>query len=428
MVRRRLRHRERPGRRQIVAMAIGAWLTGCGPAAPDRPGTLTPIDPPALAGAMAPQIATSGDDLWLSWLEPGVQGGHRLRAAPLREAAWGPAITVAEADDMLANWADVPSLIMLPGGELAAHWLRLGAGGGENYGIRITASPDGGRSWSELGSPHRDPGPGEHGFVSAVVESSAARLFWLDGRELAARPEGGVSESGAPKGGGMQLRTVTLTAAAIGPEEVIDPDVCTCCPTSAVIGAGGPVVFYRDHTDGEIRDIAAIHRVGAGWSDPVLVHADGWEVPGCPVNGPAAAAGPEGRTLVVAWFTAADNQPRVRAAFSQDGGATFGEALEIDADRPHGRTAVLMHGDHEAIVVWMSASGADGAELRLRRIDTAGRMSGVVPLARVKPGRSSGFPRLARAGGEILVAWTDAATPSRVRAALLREEAVPAVR
>jgi hypothetical protein len=250
----------------------------------------------------------------------------------------------------------------------------------------------------------------------------------------------------------MQLRTATLTRAAIGAEEVIDPDVCTCCPTSAVMGAGGPVVFYRDHTAGEIRDIAAIRRVGSGWSSPIPVHADGWEVPGCPVNGPAAAAAPDGRTIVVTWFTAAGNQPRVRAAFSQDAGASFMPPLEIDAGRPHGRTAALMVGEDEAFVVWMSSAVAEasagaeasavseGAEIRLRRIDAAGRMSDAVALARVTPGRSSGFPRIARAGsagrsggaggtgGVILVSWTDAATPSRLRAALLTPELVPAVR
>jgi hypothetical protein len=376
-----------------------------------------PADPPALGGAMAPQIAAAGDDLWLSWLEPGVEGGHRLRAARLVGSDWEPALTVAEAGDMLANWADVPSLIMLPGGDLAAHWLRLAAGGGENYGIRIAASPDQGRTWSDLGSPHGDAGPGEHGFVSAVVESGSARLFWLDGREMAASPAGF-----------MQLRTATLTHEAIGPEEVIDPDVCSCCPTSAVMGAGGPVVFYRDHSAGEIRDIAAIRRVGDGWSSPVLVHADGWEVPGCPVNGPSAAASPDGRTLVVAWFTAAGNQPRVRAAFSKDAGGTFMAPLEIDADRPHGRAAALMAGDDEAFVVWISSSGVDGAVLRLRRIDSRGHMSDPVTLASVTPGRSSGFPRLARADGDIMVAWTDAATPSRLRAALLEEEEIPPVR
>jgi hypothetical protein len=33
--------------------------------------------------------------------------------------------------------------------------------------------------------------------------------------------------------------------------------------------------------------------------------------------------------------------------------------------------------------------------------------------------RSSGFPRIERAGGELVVAWRDSGTPSRVRTAVV---------
>ena len=47
------------------------------------------------------------------------------------------------------------------------------------------------------------------------------------------------------------------------------------------------VPVYRDRTEAEIRDIAIVRLVDGIWSDPALVSADGWEIAGCPVNGPA---------------------------------------------------------------------------------------------------------------------------------------------
>ncbi len=369
---------------------------------------------------MAPQVTQMGADLWLSWLVPRPDGGHRLGAARMGSGAWEPAILVTEGTDLLANWADVPSLIPLPGGAMAAQWLVSAGKGHDSYSIEIASADPGGRDWRRLGAPHKDDGPGEHGFVSSVLESPSARLFWLDGRLLA----GGQEEH---DGGAMQLRTAVLTRHAIGPESILDGDVCTCCPTSAVMGAGGPVVFYRDHAPGEIRDIAFVRWTASGWSDPAALHDDGWEVPGCPVNGPVAAASGDGSTIAVAWFTAPGNMPRVRAAFSRDGGASFTSPLEIDADRPHGRPGIVLTGDAEAVVIWMASGGADHAEIRMRRINAEGRMGEPLLAGRTRPGRSSGIPRLASAGSDLLAVWTQTEFPAGLRAALVPGAAVPAI-
>lgn len=55
------------------------------------------------------------------------------------------------------------------------------------------------------------------------------------------------------------------------------------------------------------------------------VHADGWKITRCPVNGPASAS--RGATLAVAWFTSASARPSGQLAFSEDAGATFGPPI-----------------------------------------------------------------------------------------------------
>ena len=66
---------------------------------------------------------------------------------------------------------------------------------------------------------------------------------------------------------------------------------------------------------------------------------DGWQIEGCPVNGPAIDT--DGGRAVVAWFTAANNTPKVKVAFSGDDGVTFGKAFEIDKGTPSGRVDVI---------------------------------------------------------------------------------------
>ncbi len=155
----------------------------------------------------------------------------------------------------------------------------------------------------------------------------------------------------------MTLRTVVLQGGVrdgkMAGDEKIDGRVCSCCQTDAALAAAGPVIAYRDRSGEEVRDVSVIRRIAAGWSQPVRVHADNWKIPGCPVNGPAIAAA--GRRVAVAWFTAAPPNPRVQAAFSEDGGATFGPAVVVDGDKPFGRVDLALDGNGDALVTWLAA-------------------------------------------------------------------------
>ncbi len=72
---------------------------------------------------------------------------------------------------------------------------------------------------------------------------------------------------------------------------------------------------------------------------PKPVSGDGWEIDGCPVNGPVVAA--RGDHAALAWFTGAGGVPAVKIAFSDDQGTSFGPAQQIDLGGPAGRVDSL---------------------------------------------------------------------------------------
>ena len=152
---------------------------------------------------------------------------------------------------------------------------------------------------------------------------------------------------------------------------------------------------------------SVMRRVDGAWVDGVPVHDDGWEIAGCPVNGPAIAA--QGRRVAVAWFAAPDNVARARVAFSTDGGATYGEPAVIDDGYPAGRVDVVMLEDGAALVVWLERTGGDAAEVRMRIVGADGQVGESAAVSETTSTRPSGFPRIAPlSDGTFLAAWTDA--------------------
>ena len=122
--------------------------------------------------------------------------------------------------------------------------------------------------------------------------------------------------------------------------------------------------------------------------------------------------------LTNAWFTAADDTPRVKVAFSSDGGKSFGRPTRIDSGSPVGRVDVILLPDDAALVSWLELT-ARGEEYRIRRVEPDGPEHQSLTLAVTRSGRTSGFPRMARSGNEIYFAWTQAidlpAVPTRDR-------------
>ena len=345
---------------------------------------------PALEGSIGPNLSVAPDGrVLLSWIDRLGNGRHALRFSVKQGDGWSAPRVIAEGADWFVNWADFPSIVALPDGSLAAHWLVKSAAATYAYDVRIARSTDGGTHWSAPIVPHRDGTPTEHGFVSLFpARDGRLAAAWLDGRE-----------------GG----TMTLRYAAVGPdgamqdEALLDARVCDCCQTSAAVTAKGPLVVYRDRSGQEVRDIAVVGLRAGRWSEPRGLPADGWEIQGCPVNGPAVAA--SGGRVAVAWFTAANDAPRVRLAFSNDAGTSFGAAVRVDDGNPLGRVDVALLDDGSAVVSWVESS-PEGGSLRVRRIPADGEPGAAAIVLPAGAKLGNGFPQMARSRDALVFAWT----------------------
>jgi hypothetical protein len=123
--------------------------------------------------------------------------------------------------------------------------------------------------------------------------------------------------------------------------------------------------------------------------------------------------------VVIAWFTATGDQGRAFAAFSSNAGATFGAPVRLDDVSAIGRVDVQLLGDGSAVATWIEF--ADGrAQFKARRVDPSGQRGTAVAVAGMSAGRSSGYPRLARFGDELVFAWTEADNTPGVRTAVAR--------
>jgi hypothetical protein len=141
------------------------------------------------------------------------------------------------------------------------------------------------------------------------------------------------------------------------------------------------------------------------------VHADGWKMSGCPVNGPAVAA--NDNQAIVGWYTAANQHPMLQLARSVDAGDSFAAPVVVDrGDAVLGRAAVALDAQ-QAWVAWLRED-ASGQSLWVARYSADLSR----PLQRVKVatlhgrGGVTGFPQLALLAGHAYLAWTDVAGSS----------------
>lgn len=371
---------------------------------------------PAASGSAEPNLTVGPDGrVYMSWLEP-ASAGHALRFAVHDGTRWSDAQTIVQRPNFFVNWADFPSLIVLDGGRLAAHWLQKTGASTYAYEVRVSQSGDAGKTWSTPIVAHRDSSESEHGFVAMWNDGGKLGAAWLDGRKV--KPGG---HDGHDAGNEMMLVSTTIAAdGKLGTEVRLDERTCDCCQNAAAMTSAGPIVAYRNRSDDarsedEIRDIYVTRRVGNKWLPGVAVYRDNWKIAACPVNGPAIAA--RGNRVALAWFAAPGDSARVTVAFSDDAGATFGKPVRVDAGNPSGRVDVSLLPDGGALVTWVERTGGDAASVQARRVGRDGKAGVSVTIASTSAARPSGFPQAVITGSSVVFAWTVAGRPSQVRVA-----------
>lgn len=378
----------------------------------EAPISVRPTGSPAGAGSAQPQLTVSSRGVLLSWIERSGSNAA-LKFAERTATGWTTPRQVAAGNDWFVNWADVPSVLRLADGSLYGHWLQKSGPSTYAYDVRLSRSSDDGKTWSPSFLPHHDGTATEHGFASLFQTPAAGlSLVWLDGR--ATKPAG----HGEHGGGAMSVRSAVFDRAGRQTSEVlVDSRVCDCCPTAAAVTSEGPIVAYRDRSLDEIRDIHVSRFVAGKWSEPVSVHRDSWKIAACPVNGPALSA--SGRTVAVAWFTAAGDEGHAYAAFSADAGASFGAPVRLDDTKAIGRVDVELLPDGSAVATWIEV-GDGPARFKIRRVRPSGDRGAATVVAEINAARSSGYPRLAGFGNEVVLAWTEVGDTPRVLTAVAK--------
>ena len=374
------------------------------------------VPSPAGPNSAQPQLSSSARGVLLSWVD---REGDKatLRFAERTATGWSAPRTVASGTDWFVNWADVPSVLRLDNGTLVGHWLQKSGADSYAYDVRLSYSQDDGKTWSPSFTPHDDGTKTEHGFASLFqMPGVGLGLVWLDGR--ATKPDAGHGDHGAA-GGAMSVRFATFDSSWRRTADTpVDQRVCECCPTTAAVTSDGPVAAFRNRTDDEVRDIYIARLENGRWTDPKPVHQDGWKINACPVNGPMLSA--RGRDVVIAWFTAKNNEGRAFAAFSHDAGRTFGAPVRLDDVGALGRVDVELMPNGSAIASWIEFAD-QRAQFRIRRVDPTGARSDSTTVSSLVGSRSSGYPRIASRGDEIVFAWTENADGrSQVRTAATR--------
>ncbi len=399
----------------IRLAAVAAWLCAQGTLAQVRE-----LPTPAAAGSLVPNLFAAADGrVFLSWIERRADGRSSLRYAVRAGDGWSAPQSSPRVRTGSSTGPTFPRWSNLPDGLLAAHWLvrnRVGP-------VRLRRAdrafrPMAAEHWSESFSPHRDDTATEHGFVSLfATDDGRLAAAWLDGRNT--QPASG-ADSARQRRDDAALRGDRSRS----PPARRSPARRTRVRLLSDVRGGddrGPARGLSRPFAAEERDIAVVRRRDGRWEEPRALPADLWRIEGCPVNGPAVAA--HGRRVAVAWFTAADDVPRVRLAFSANAGASFaasghrrrrqpagsrrhgaarrrqrrrqlgrviaGRQLTARAQGPRGRQQGRLRrrrARRQSDFAWISAAGAQRRHARARLDGRAGPDRATCPFPDPEPG------------------------------------------
>ena len=380
------------------------------PAAPPATGdyVVQPWTLFAEPGSMAPDLSLAPDGrLLLSWLNHQQGRRNALQFATYTETGgWqSQPRTIAVGHALIANWADTPHILATADGALWAQWLQANAAGPSAYDIVLARSRDGGMTWTQLTRVNGENHGGYSGFA-ALWQAATDRIgiAWLDG----GGKTGGHDADDHEGGGDMRLLANSFDRdLQRGTNAVVDPRVCDCCQTDVALTTRGPLLVYRDRSDGDIRDIATTRLQDGAWTAPKPVHADNWKIEGCPVNGPAIAA--RENSAVVAWYSEGGGEAAVRLARSTDAGDAFAAPVVVDKGATVlGRVDVALDAQ-QAWVSWLREDGNGQTLMLARYAPDLSRELQRIEVARLQGrGRATGSPKLATDAGGAWLAWTDA--------------------
>ena len=344
-----------------------------------------------------PSLVSGEGSLSLSWISSNDGKKSSLNFSQFKEGKWVNTQTMATGSNWFVNWADFPAHAINENLILSSY-LKKSDSGTYTYDVILSLQKLSGEKVKEDFLLHTDGVKAEHGFVSIIPNHNQGFFItWLDGRNTVDKDLDGYHKP-------MTIRFAEITNKGdIIDESELDSATCDCCQTSIAVTNKGPVVVYRDRSDKEVRDIYITRKINGIWGVPTPIHNDGWEINGCPVNGPKVAS--NSNNLAVSWFTVSNEKPTVNLSFSKSNGASFGTPIKINDDDAIGRVDVAFLNPQEVLVSYIEGDDV-GTYLRIKKVSIDGKVSAPITISKIDGGRNTGVPQLEILDNEAFIVWT----------------------
>lgn len=334
--------------------------------------------------------------------------------------------------------------------------------------IKLSKSRDGGKTFDAPIALSSSDAAGDRGWPALTVDGRGTpHAIWVDHRGLAATRREGATHNhgaGAASGGhatngasggarsadrathdgvamaqksGLYYASAPAAAPAVVAEHKLAAGTCYCCKTALVTGRDDALyAAWRHVYPGNLRDIAfSVSRDrGRTFSAPVRVSEDGWEIHGCPDDGPAMTVDTRGVVHVI-WPSVigggtADPQGALFYASTSDG-RTFTPRVRIPtlgSPKP-GHPQIVADGRGRLVVAWDEV--IDGQRIAVARELHFAAAGGAItfgdPLRLTTPpvgaptgaattgsGEASTYPVLASTSRGLLAVWTSGAPGASV--------------
>ena len=344
-----------------------------------------------------PSLVSGEGSLSLSWISSNEGNKSTLNFSQLKEGKWTNTQTMATGSNWFVNWADFPAHAINENLILSSY-LKKSDSGTYTYDVILSLQKLSGEKVKEDFLLNTDGVKAEHGFVSIIPNHNQGFFItWLDGRNTVDNDLDGHHKP-------MTIRFAEITNKGdVIDESELDSATCDCCQTSIAVTNKGPVVVYRDRSDKEVRDIYIARKINGIWGVPTPIHNDGWEINGCPVNGPKVAS--NSNNLAISWFTVSNEKPTVNLSFSKSNGASFGTLIKINDDDAIGRVDVAFLNPQEVLVSYIEGDDV-GTYLRIKKVSIDGKVSAPITISKIDGGRNSGVPQLEILDNEAFIVWT----------------------
>ncbi len=292
--------------------------------------------------------------------------------------------------------------------------------------LRFARSLDSGETFEPAVTLHSPDLPGDRGWHSlSVSPSGSVHAVWLDYRPLGGKKSVGsllenVISRLEPRvlahthGAAMGLYHLAWDGGAPAEGKRLFEPVCECCKTAMAIGGDGTVYaawrhIYKDN----YRDIAfaASRDGGESFGSAVRVNEDGWQIDGCPDDGPSMVVDAESRVHLI-WPTLIQEKMDMGIFHASTAdGATFSKRAALPTaggmDPSHPQMALDQSGN--LVAVWDEVVEKNRRVVMTRAVPAGdGTLFWSEPLFLDEgaEGVSGSYPVPAAAGNGVLVAWT----------------------